>query len=137
MIYILFILIVISGIAKSISDTVADHYDKSIFPKFKKPFFWNKEISWKNKYKNQEPQQGERFLFSTTIFVWLTDAWHLFNMIQNTALIFAIIVGITIPIETVFTEGKNTFSYVILFIILKLLHTASFQLFYKNIWIKK
>lgn len=42
----------------------------------KKQNWWNPNISWKNKYKNNDPTQGPKFFGSTTFLVWLTDAWH-------------------------------------------------------------
>ena len=85
------VLILISGISKAIMDKISYHYDKSIFKKLGP--FWNPEESWKFKYKNNDPDQGERFLGSTTIFVSLTDAWHLFNLIRNFCLVSAIAVA--------------------------------------------
>jgi hypothetical protein len=45
--------------------------------KFKNLHAWNPVVSWRNKWKNGDPRQGERFLGSSTVFVFLTDAWHL------------------------------------------------------------
>lgn len=50
--------------------------------------FWNPAISWKNKYKNGDPAQGAKFLFSTNALVWLTDGYHLMNFVSN-CLLFA------------------------------------------------
>jgi hypothetical protein len=41
------------------------------------PMFWAKEFSWKRKWKNGDPEQGEAFPGSSTVFVFLTDGWHL------------------------------------------------------------
>tara|TARA_R110000868_G_scaffold247696_1_gene504076 strand:- start:118 stop:435 length:318 start_codon:yes stop_codon:yes gene_type:complete len=32
--------------------------------------------SWRNKWKNGDKRQGEKFPFSSTILVFLTDRWH-------------------------------------------------------------
>lgn len=43
----------------------------------------NPENSWRNKYKNGDPNQGERFLGSTTIFSGLTDNYHLLGSVRT------------------------------------------------------
>jgi hypothetical protein len=76
-----FILILISAVAKSVMDKLQFHYGRSIFLKFKNQQFWNPEISWKNKWKNGDKLQGESFFLSSTVLVFTTDAWHLFQNI--------------------------------------------------------
>lgn len=55
--------------------------------------FWS-QSSWRNKYKNGDPKQGERFWGSTTVFVMFTDAWHLFTFLfdwsKNAAVIICV-----------------------------------------------
>jgi len=95
-IYILFI--IISGASEAVMDKIQFHYNKSIFLQFKKQLFWDPSMSWKNKYKNGDPKQGCKFIFSTTYFVFATDAWHLFKFLKNT-FIFASI-GIAMYAQT-------------------------------------
>jgi len=76
------VLLISSGISKAISDKLQFHYHKSIFKKYK-PVFWNPQISWKNKWKNGDKKQGEKFFLSSTLLVFTTDAWHLFNLFSN------------------------------------------------------
>jgi hypothetical protein len=81
---ILFLLIIfISGFSEGLMDLLQFHYHSSIIKNFKNNIFWDPSISWKNKYKNGDPNYGEKFLFSTTLFVSLTDGWHLFKLIKN------------------------------------------------------
>lgn len=75
---ILFLILILSAISKAVMDTCACCFTTSIF-KNKNPLFWNYKISWKNKWKNGDPTQGEKFWGSSTIFVSFTDAWHLFQ----------------------------------------------------------
>ena len=49
--------------------------------------FWNPAISYKNKWKNNDPSQGPAFFGSTTIFVGSTDGKHLLGTIRNTSFI--------------------------------------------------
>lgn len=99
------IIILIASTADAIMDTLSSHYPISIFAKvsdwkilkkFKycnriKLYQWlNPYYSWKNKWKNGNKLEGEKFLGSSTIFVSLTDAWHLFQSIQlNLFFVFA------------------------------------------------
>ena len=83
MIYLSIFFFVLAGFSEAIMDTLQFHYYKSIFRNLKKEQFWNPETSWLNKYKNNNPEMGEKFLGSTTIFVGFTDAWHLFKLTRN------------------------------------------------------
>lgn len=47
------------------------------------PDSWNPDNTWRAKYKNGDPNQGEKFLGSTTIFIGLTDKYHAFGSIQT------------------------------------------------------
>ena len=79
------ILIVLAAVSESIMDKLQFHYEKSIFSNesYKKTF-WDPSNSWVNKWK--EDLKTEKFLGSSTIFVFTTDAWHLFKFIRNTSL---------------------------------------------------
>lgn len=84
------ILIVTAAISKAIQDKIQFHFDRSIFKNL--GAFWNPSESWKRKYKNNDPTQGPAFPGSTTIFVSLTDAWHLFGLVRNFSLVLSIAV---------------------------------------------
>ena len=73
---------VLAGIAEAIMDTLQFHFHRSWFGLLK-PSFWDPSESWKNKYKLNDPAYGPKFFGSTTIFVGLTDAWHLFKLLRN------------------------------------------------------
>jgi len=67
----------VSGFAEGTMDVISFHYDS--FQKVHhnaNPQFWNPQLSWKNKWKNGDKVQGEKFLGSSTFLVWTTDAWH-------------------------------------------------------------
>lgn len=68
----------LAGMLNAVMDKLQFHYSHSIFSVLNAKF-WNPAISWKNKYKNWPDDKREKFLGSTTIFVGLTDAWHLFQ----------------------------------------------------------
>jgi hypothetical protein len=75
--------------SKAICDMLSDHYSISIFKNFS-VFFWDKNFSWRNKYKDETPYQ-EKFFGSTTFLVWLTDGWHLFDFIRIVSSLLAIV----------------------------------------------
>ena len=74
---------VLMGISEAVMDTLQFHFFKSIFSNFKKQLFWDPVVSWRNKYKNGDPDQGPKFPFSTTLLVGLTDGWHFFKLLRN------------------------------------------------------
>lgn len=113
------IFIFIAALSKSICDTLADHYSTSIFQRFSFRF-WDKNMSWKNKYKDETPYQ-EKFLGSTTFFVWLTDGWHLFDFIRIISYILAIVF---------YSEMA---SILVDFFVLISIHQIIFELFYSFI----
>jgi hypothetical protein len=70
---------ILAGIFNASMDVVSFRWEKSFFFKRLNKYsqFFDPKVSWKNKYKNGDHEQGERFPFSTTVFVFLTDWWHL------------------------------------------------------------
>jgi len=82
------LLCIIGGIGKAVRDTLAHHFEESIF-KDKNPQFWNPVLSGGNKWKNGDKTQGEKFFLSSTLFVGITEAWH----VSETLNVFCLIVG--------------------------------------------
>lgn len=132
------ILVGIAGIAEAVMDKLIFHYEISIFEKLKNKKYWNPKISWENKYK--EDLKTPKFIGSTTIFVFLTDAWHFFKFIRTLLLFIGLII-----------IGFNTsvlilcFSYGILIdillvlvfpIIARIVFGLLFQYFFKKIFTK-
>jgi hypothetical protein len=77
------ILVSIAGASKAIMDNLQFHFNRSIFkfnPVKYNPNFWDPTLSWVNKYKEGSMTEP-KFFGSKTFFVFLTDAWHLFQMI--------------------------------------------------------
>jgi hypothetical protein len=89
MIYFALFLILASGFSEGAMDTLQFHFDRSVFSKMN-ILFWNPTISWKNKYKEGDPNKGEKFLFSTTFLVSLTDGWHCMKLIRNITLFISL-----------------------------------------------
>lgn len=77
------ILVSIAGMSKAIMDNLQFHFNRSIFKdvlKYNRKF-WDPSVSWENKYKEGSMTEP-KFLGSTSYFVFMTDAWHLFQMIM-------------------------------------------------------
>lgn len=53
--------------------------------------FWDYRVAWRNKWKNGNPEEGERFLGSSSIFVTFMDGWHLMKFFWFMHFIFAIV----------------------------------------------
>jgi hypothetical protein len=91
-----FVLIILAGIAEGFMDTLQFHYNISIFKLRPKQNFFNPSLSWVNKYK--EDLKTPRFFGSTTLFVFTTDAWHLFKFVRNIMLFIGLcIIGFLAP----------------------------------------
>ncbi|MBX2927008.1 MAG: hypothetical protein KF852_04170 [Saprospiraceae bacterium] len=68
--------------------------------------FWNPDESWKNKWRNGDPEQGERFLGSSTVFAWSTDAYHLLRTADR--------MSTTISVTLYIFEEKRPWYYLII-----------------------
>ena len=77
-------------VCNSIMDVLSTRFDVSIFRNFSNKLFWDWRISWRNKWENGFKLNREKFLFSSSIFVFLTDAWHLFKALMLLFLILSI-----------------------------------------------
>lgn len=88
------------GIIKSIKDKISFHYNRSVFTKLPSKYqnYTNPDISWRNKWKNGNPDEGERFFGSSTIFVMFTDFWHLLDFMQIVLLVLISYANLDYPI---------------------------------------
>ncbi len=74
----------IAGFAEGTMDAISFHYDKfqKVHPNAS-PQFWDPSLSWKNKWYNGNPNEGEKFLGSSTFLVWTTDGWHALKAVNR------------------------------------------------------
>lgn len=120
------ILASIAGMSKAIMDKLQFHYHKCIFkfdPVRYNQNFWDPTLSWSNKYK-EGSMTDPKFFGSTSYFVFLTDAWHLFQMLM----LICLFIGIAV---TSFYSGSFIFM-MIKVIILRLFFGLSFTLFFNR-----
>ena len=95
MVILLLTLLVMMGFG--IMDELAHHYNSIKIPFIKNnPQFWDKSISWKNKWIIEYNKSllivtsKEKFWGSSRWFVFLTDGWHLVQFISYQLLALAI-----------------------------------------------
>lgn len=118
---------IVNGIGKAVSDSmIVGHWEATIFSKYKGFFGRNDGAS---KYKDGDPLKGDRFFLSSTLLVFLTDAWHLFNLVQKISIVGIIHICLSMPID----------AKMIPFIIIAYLAipTFVFHIFYSYIFKKK
>ena len=77
-----FVFAIVSGFSKAVCD-LSEEGNLKFLPER----FWNKYMSWKNKWKNGDKAQGEKFWGSSRWFVMFTDGWHLFGLIERVGFI--------------------------------------------------
>lgn len=90
------LMIVCASASNAVMDVLWTRFDQSGFAHFEKQRQWlDPRISWKNKWKNGDRQQGEAFFLSSTSLAPLTDAWHGAKAVTILCLALAIIAPFT------------------------------------------
>lgn len=121
-----FALVAFAAACEAIMDKVQFHYFNSIFSDTNtyNQLFWNPNESWKNKWASD--LKTERFPGSSTIFVFTTDAWHLFKFFNHTA------VFIGLPLL-----AFGSLNVVLAVILARITYGLVFTLFFDRILVKK
>ena len=95
MVVISFVLVLVNltlvGLFEAIMDKINFHFENSIFSLMKNQQFWNPKLAWRNKWRNGNKEEGPRFLLSSTLLVFTTDAWHLMKFFRNLCLVLAML----------------------------------------------
>lgn len=125
MIFFVVISILLAGASEAVMDKLQFHFNKSVFSNLKHRF-WNPKESSRNKWKNGDKSKGERFLFSSTLLVFTTDAWHLFKWLRNNFL-FA-----STGFIAYMALGSVCFS-ILIAVSLRILYTSVFEVFFKYV----
>jgi hypothetical protein len=122
------ILCLVLGIIDAAKDQITFRYKYSVFANLNSQF-WDPIVSWKNKYKLPleqykskwyhfklfEPLLTERFAYSTTAFIFITDAWHLLKALYIMCIICIIffyskLVGLSADIILCYCAYSFTFN---------------------------
>lgn len=119
------ILILIAACYNAIMDVLDFKFDTSVFSSCKNQSWVNPSISWKNKWKNGDPAQGERFFGSSTFLVFVTDLWHLSKFMMLLLIMCAVVF---------YKPLVNTWVDIL---ILYCVFTITFEIFYSKVLIKK
>ncbi|QQR76817.1 hypothetical protein IPJ63_00925 [Candidatus Nomurabacteria bacterium] len=120
-------LVFIAGASDGVSQTLAFHYEyfQNDFPDAPQNY-WNPDSSWYNKWANGDPNQGEAFPGSSTMFVWTTDGYHLFRTISKTSLVSGICFGTVVNVY----DQKKWWIYLTDFVLYSVAYSAGFHLTY-------
>ena len=88
-------LVLVAGSAKGFNETLVFHYKvfRMKFPDANHDWF-DPRRSWRNKYKNGDPDQGPKFPLSTSALIFVTDQYHLNQFIGRSAFLAAIVIKI-------------------------------------------
>lgn len=100
-------LVFLAGATKGFNETLHFHWKefKRQFPGANTQWF-NPNVSWKNKYRNNDPEAGPKFFGSTSVFIMFTDQYHLNNFINRAAWGTALVIKIG--------EGKRPLKHYLL-----------------------
>lgn len=133
--------VILSAIFYAIFWTLQFHYETSIFSNTKNEGFWNPEISWHNKWKDGFESKGEAFWGSSRWFVFLTDAYHLFQSGYLWCIALAIVNFHPIITAPFLSYCNSTYSipyqWVVDLLIIKLAFSIIFQIYFGSILVKK
>lgn len=125
MLLIILIIYCLAPIMQAQRDTITFHLYKSIW---KGRTDLDPNNSYKNKWKNGDVKQGEKFPGSSTIFVLFTDRWHLVDSIQLSC--FQFIIAYYQPYL------PKWWGIIAIFIGIKIIYGVLFELFFSKIFIK-
>lgn len=100
-------LLFVAGSAKGFNETLQYNYRifEKTFPGANDQWF-DPKYSWRNKYKDGNPDNGPRFFLSTSALVMFTDQYHLNNFIHKSAITSALVIKIG--------EAKKPFKHYLL-----------------------
>lgn len=119
------ILMVLTGIANAFMDKLQFHFDESVFSHLRGNKFWDPKISWTNKWKHGDKALGEKFFLSSTVFVFTTDAWHMFKWVYGNS----IFIGLILYATTHYTNSLGMF--LLGAFCLMIIQRATFEYFFR------
>ena len=130
----------LSGMIDGTIESINYHYEDGFKLRCPKAndHFWNPAVSWKNKYKNNDPAQGPKFAGSANVFVFTTDAYHLLRATSRTLNTFTLVFYINQGYhEKQFSKKKKWLRIGADFLVLTAIRTAGFHLTYSAIFRKQ
>lgn len=109
---IVLILLIVAGIFKGLMDATADEGLKNVTWVYKYDFTKKNRKHWWY-FGTHKPRYPERFPFSSTFLVFVTDQWHLYQFIMLRCFYMAISILITNSIILMFLYGFFFFPIVL------------------------
>lgn len=76
----------ISGAAWGTHEAISHHWHAFERATGANPDYWNPAVSWRNKYRNGNPEEGPAFPGATNVFVVFTDAKHMLATVHRSTL---------------------------------------------------
>lgn len=118
-------LTLLAAIAMAAMDKIQHHWSVSIFSQLGP--WYNPKESWRLKWKNGDPAQGERFPGSSTVFVFVTDFWHFAKWVM----LKAIFAAMALALYGVWWQR------VVAFVVLHGVFSVGFEVFFRWVFEKK
>jgi hypothetical protein len=120
MLVLVIIIATLSGACKSIMDICNSEYlFRHSRLKGLSEHWWLKSYSSNNKWKNRDSANGEAFFGSSTLLVFLTDAWHLFDVLRDLLFMTALVMT------------ASYFDSIVLCVLVYVIRQIAFELIYK------
>lgn len=141
------ILVALAAVLDACQDTLAHHWNQSIFSKMGSPtsFWGSPENTWQRKYTKESLDKilvpGNTLELKKNIIVQFSDAWHTFKTIKIIILLSVILLPFYfgLPINSLFglVPDNNFLRFTINLLLLGTIWNFTFSRFYNHILIKK
>jgi hypothetical protein len=125
------LLVFLAGVAKAGQDSLAHHFEKSVFWALHNDEYWNPVVSGNNKWKNGDKSQGEKYWQSSRALVFLTEGWHLFDMVRTKGFAVGLIMVLFVARDTTW------YTFMSVGIMLMILFSSVFVIFYNKTFVLK
>lgn len=127
------IMVLCASISNSAMDVLSARYDSSVFSSLpaRSQQWFDPRVSYRNKWKDGDRSHGEAFFLSSTAFVAVTDAWHLFKSLTILFLYAAIIAPFTLIFRL------RWYYWVLIYIGVDVLRGTVFELFFTGVLINR
>lgn len=123
------VLVFLSGVADGTNNVLSFKWYsfKKVFPGASQSYWWPSQ-SWDNKYKDGKKENGERFPGSSTVFVAVSDGWHLTRFFDH------IFMAGALTCKVLLFEKKKWYLYPVEALSYLLINRAGFCLAYNVIF---
>ena len=125
------LMLMLAAALNAVMDKLQFHYDKSIFARVESQQMWlDPRLSWRNKWMNGDPKQGEAFPLSSTALVATTDAWHCAKSLWIDSILLAVLAPFTCLMR------MRWWKWALVFLSAKVLYGAVFETLFAHVLAK-